>query len=154
MSYREKENIINILSGLGITAVFAWVVYQRHVDGLIDLADDFQAWGKLFLPYAGVSIVARIIIYIVFHIINAIVTRNAAETLDGKIPPEDERDKLIKLKALRNSHYSFVVGFMVAIIALAVGLPTYSIFIVFVISGVISEIIDNGSQIFYYRKGV
>ena len=30
MSYREKENIINIFSGLIITAVFAWIVYQRH----------------------------------------------------------------------------------------------------------------------------
>ena len=148
MSYREKENIINIFSGLFITGVFAWIVYQRHLQGRVDLTDDFQAWGKLFLVYAGVSVVARIIIYIIFHIINAIATRVE------KIPAEDERDKLIKLKALRNSHYSFVVGFMVAIIALAIGLPTYSIFIVFVISGVISELIDNGSQIYYYRRGV
>jgi len=148
MSYREKENIINICSGLLITGVFAWFVYQRHLNGMINLTDDFQTWGKLFLIYAGVSIVARIIIYIIFHIINAIATK--AE----KIPAEDERDKLIKLKATRNSHYSFVVGFMVAIIALAVGLPAYSIFIVFVISGVVSEVIDNGTQMYYYRKGV
>ncbi|HKJ79726.1 MAG TPA: hypothetical protein VKA10_09325 [Prolixibacteraceae bacterium] len=147
MSYREKENIINIFSGLLITAVFAWAVFQRHLDGRIDLTDDFQQWGIIFLIYAGVSIVARIIIYIVFHIINAIATR------EQDIPAEDERDKLVKLKAIRNSHYSFSVGFMVAIIALAVGLPAYSLFIIFVISGVISELIDNGSQIYYYRKG-
>ena len=148
MSYREKENIINICSGLIITGVFAWIVYQRHLNGIINLADDFQTWGKLFLLYAGVSIVARIIIYIIFHIINAIATK--AE----KIPAEDERDKLIKLKATRNSHYSFSVGFFIAIITLAIGMPAYSIFIVFVISGVISELIDNGSQMYYYRKGV
>ena len=100
-----------------------------------------------FMP--GFRYVARIIIYIIFHIINAIAT-----TRLKKFRHEDERDKLIKLKAPRNSHYSFVVGFMVAIIALAIGLPTYSIFIVFVISGVISEVIDNGSQMYYYRKGV
>ena len=148
MSYREKENIINILSGLFITAVFAWLVYQRQLDGRIDLSDDFQMWGKVFLIYAGVSVLARIIIYIVFHIINAIATR------EQKIPAEDERDKLIKLKATRNTHYTFSVGFFMAIIALAAGLPAYSIFIIFVISGVVSELIDNGSQIYYYRKGV
>ena len=148
MSYREKENIINIISGLLITAVFAWLVYQRQLDGRIDLSDDFQMWGKVFLIYAGVSIVARIIIYIVFHIINAIATR------EQNIPAEDERDKLIKLKATRNTHYTFSVGFFIAIVALAIGLPSYSIFIIFVISGVISELIDNGSQIYYYRKGV
>jgi len=148
MSYREKENIINIISGLLITAVFAWLVYQRQLDGRIDLSDDFQMWGKVFLIYAGVSIVARIIIYIVFHIINAIATR------EQNIPAEDERDKLIKLKATRNTHYTFSVGFFIAIVALAIGFPSYSVFIIFVISGVISELIDNGSQIYYYRKGV
>jgi hypothetical protein len=148
MSYREKENIINIFSGLAITGVFAWIVYQRHLSGSINLTDDFQTWGKLFLLYAGVSIVARIIIYIIFHIFNAIATK------EEKIPAVDERDKLIKLKATRNSHYSFSVGFMIAIITLAVGMPSYSIFIVFVISGVIAELIDNGSQMYYYRKGV
>jgi hypothetical protein len=92
--------------------------------------------------------VARIIIYIIFHIINAIVTR------EEKIPKEDERDKLIKLKATRNSHYTFSIGFMAAIIYLALGFAPYIIFVVFVISGLLSEIIDNGSQIYYYRKGV
>ena len=148
MSYREKENIINIFSGMLITAIYAWFVYQRHLDGRIDLTDDFQVWGKLFLIYAGISIVARIVIFIVFHIINAIATR------EEDIPKEDERDKLVKLKALRNSHYSFVAGFMIAIITLAIGFPDYSIFIVFIITGLISEWIDNGSQMYYYRKGV
>jgi len=148
MSYREKENIINIFSGLFITGIFAWSIYQRQLDGRIDLTDDFQLWGKLFLIYAAVTIVARIVIYIVFSIINAIVTR------EEKIPKVDERDKLIKLKAIRNSHYSFSAGFFIAIILLAIGLPSYSIFIVFVISGLVSELIDNGSQMYYYRKGV
>jgi uncharacterized membrane protein YjjP (DUF1212 family) len=148
MSYREKENLINIFSALAISGVFAWMVYRRYLEGKIDLTDDFQTWGKIFLIYAGVSIVARIIIYIIFHIINAIATRQE------KIPKEDERDKLVKLKAIRNSHYTFSIGFMIAIIALAFGMPVQGLFIVFVISGVISELIDNGSQIYYYRKGV
>jgi uncharacterized membrane protein len=148
MSYREKENIVNIFSALLITPVYAWIVYQKHLAGNIDLSDDFQTWGIVFLIIAGVSIVARIVIYIIFHIINAIATR------EEDIPKEDERDKLIKLKATRNSHYTFSIGFFMAIIALAVGMPSYWLFILFVISGVISELIDNGSQMYYYRKGV
>ncbi len=148
MSYREKENIVNIFSTLLITSVFAWKVYQKHLAGSIELNDNFQTWGIVFLIFAGVSIVARIVIYIIFHIINAIATR------EEDIPKEDERDKLIKLKATRNSHYTFSVGFFLAIIALAIGWPTYWLFILFVISGVISELIDNGSQMYYYRKGV
>ena len=148
MSYREKENIVNIFSSLLITIVFALIIYKRQVTGIIDLTDDFQQWGILFLVFAAVSIVARIIIYIIFSIINVIATRQE------KIPPIDERDKLIKLKATRNSHYSFPAGFFIAIIVLSIGLPTYWLFIMFVISGVTSELIDNGSQMYYYRKGV
>ncbi|MBN2773980.1 MAG: hypothetical protein JXR31_07000 [Prolixibacteraceae bacterium] len=148
MSYREKENIVNIFSSLLITSVYALIIYQKQKAGLIDLTDDFQKWGIVFLIFAGVSIVARITIYIVFSIVNAIATK------EEKIPKEDERDKLIKLKATRNSHYTSSVGFFIAIILLAVGMPSYWLFIVFVISGVISELIDNGSQMYYYRKGV
>ena len=148
MSYREKENIVNILSSILITGIYAWIIYQKQLAGTIDLTDDFQKWGVVFLIFAGISIVARIIIYIIFSIINTIITR------EEKIPKEDERDKLIKLKATRNSSYSFSIGFFMAILALAVGLPAYWLFILFVISGVISELIDNGSQMYYYRKGV
>ena len=148
MSYRERENIVNIFSSLLITAIYSWIIYQKQTAGIIDLTDDFQKWGIVFLIFAGVTIIARIVIYIIFSIINVIVTR------EEKIPAEDERDKLVKLKATRNSHYSFSVGFFMAIIALSVGLPSYWLFILFVISGVISELIDNISQIYYYRRGV
>ncbi len=148
MSYREKENVVNILSGLLITALYGWIVYQRHLDGRIDLTEDFKTWGIVFLIFMGVSVVSRIVIYIIFHIINAIATR------EHDIPVEDERDKLIQLKATRNSHYMFAFGFMASFIGLAFGMPVYWIFIIFIISGLASEIMDNGSQIYYYRKGV
>ena len=148
MSYRVKENIINIFSALLITGIYSWIIYQKQLAGSIDLTDDFQKWGIVFLIYAGVSIIARIIIYIIFSIINTIATR------EEKIPDEDERDKLIKLKATRNSSYTFSIGFFMSILALAIGMASYWLFILFVISGVIAELIDNGSQIYYYRKGV
>ena len=148
MLYREKENIVNIFSALLITPIYAWIVYQKQLAGTIELSNDFQTWGIVFLIFAGVSVVARIIIYIVFHIFNAIATR------EEDIPAEDERDKLIKLKATRNSHYTFSIGFFMAIIALSIGMPSYWLFILFVISGVVAELIDNGSQIYYYRRGV
>ncbi|MDF1576130.1 MAG: hypothetical protein P1P86_13160 [Bacteroidales bacterium] len=148
MSYQEKQNIVNIFSGLLITAIFAWIVYQRQLQGVFDLTKDFSKWGLIFLLFIGVSVVARIIIQIFFHILNAIATRME------DVPKEDERDKLVKLKAMRNSYYAFTGGFVLAVMALALGMPVYGIFIAFVASGLIAEIIDNGSQIYYYRKGV
>lgn len=148
MTYREKESLLNIFSGLLITTIFAWMVYQRHLNESIDLTSDYKTWGIIFLIFIGVSIVARIVIYIIFHIINAIATR------EDKIPAEDERDKLVKLKSTRNSHHVFSGGFVMSIIALAIGMPVYGIFIAFVISGLLSEIVENVSQIYYYRRGL
>ncbi len=148
MTYREKQNIVNIFSGLLITAIFAWIVYQRQLQGVFDLTQDFSKWGLVFLIFIGVSVVARIIIQIIFHIFNAIATR------EEEVPKEDERDKLVRLKATRNSYYAFSGGFVLSVTALALGMPVHGMFMALVVFGLIAEIIDNGSQIYYYRKGV
>jgi len=148
MSYQEKQNIVNIFSGLLVTIIYALMIYQRHQLGQFDLREDFRTWGLIFLIYIGISVVMRIVIQIIFHIINAIATR------EENVPPEDERDQLIKLKATRNSYYAFTSGFVISVIGLALGMPVHWIFIAFVAFGLIAEILDNGSQIYYYRKGV
>jgi len=148
MSYQEKQNIVNIFSGLLITVIYAWMVYQRHIQGQFDLTEDFKTWGIVFLIFIGISIVVRIIIQIIFHIINAIATR------EENVPVEDERDQLIKLKATRNSYYAFTSGFVLSVLGLALGMPVHWIFVAFVGFGLIAEILDNGSQIYYYRKGI
>lgn len=148
MSYQVKQNIVNIFSGLLITAFYALIIFKRQQEGQFNLKEDFDTWGIIFLIYIGLSIVVRIIIQIVFHIINAIATR------EEKVPVTDERDKLISLKATRNSYYVFTSGFVLAVISLAIGMPVYGIFIAFVATGLLAELMDNGSQIYYYRKGI
>lgn len=148
MSYQEKQNIVNIFSGMLISLIYAIIIFKRQQAGHFDLKEDFHTWGIIFLIYIVASIVVRIIIQIVFHIINAIATR------EDKVPVTDERDKLITLMATRNSYYVFTGGFVLSVISLAIGMPVYGIFIAFVGTGLLAEIIDNGSQIYYYRKGI
>jgi len=45
-------------------------------------------------------------------------------------------------------------GFVLGILALAIGMPIYWIFVAFVVSALLSEIADNASQIYYYRRGI
>ena len=148
MSFQEKENIVNIFCAILTSAILGWAVYQRHLQGSFDLTQDFRAWGVIFLIFMGISIAVRIIIYIVFYTINALVTH------DDSKPVEDERIKLIKLIGIRNSHYAFSGGFVLSIIGLALGMQLYWIFIIFVISGLLSEIIDNVTQVYFHRKGI
>lgn len=147
MYYHEKQNYVNIFSGILITAVFAYIVYQKHTAGSIDMTGDYKTWGILMLIFMGISIVARIVIQIIFHIIHAIVTR------EEDVPRKDERDKVIGLKATRNAYYALSGILVVTILLLAVGMPVYGVFIAFVISGLITELVENSSQIYYYRRG-
>ncbi len=146
MLYHEKQNYVNIFSGILITAVFALIVYNKQMAGIIDLTGDFRLWGYLLLIFVGVSVVARIIIQIVFHIINVIITR------EEDIPKKDERDKMIALKATRNAFYSLSGVLLTLIILLALGVPINAVFIAFIIGGLITEIVENSSQIYYYRR--
>jgi len=148
VSYQEKLNVVNILSALLIAFFYGLFVYNRHLSGIYDLATDCRAWGKVFLIFIAVSIVVRILIFIVFHILNAIATR------EHDIPISDERDKLIKLKARSNGYHTFTFSMMTSFIFLAVGKPFYWLLLVFIIAGLLGEIVDNGSQIYYQRKGL
>ena len=65
MTYQEKKSVVNIISALLITGIYALIVYQRHLAGRFDLTQDYSKWGTIFLIFIGVSIVARIIIYII-----------------------------------------------------------------------------------------
>ena len=73
MSYQEKENIISLISSFLILGFYSLYVYNKYLDGNPDLINDFQFWGKTFLILIPVTIVAQIIIHIVFAIINKIV---------------------------------------------------------------------------------
>ena len=146
MVYHEKQNYVNIFSGILITAVFALIVYNKQMSGTIDLTGDYRLWGYLLLIFVGVSVIARIIIQIVFHIINVIVTR------EEDVPKKDERDRMIALKATRNAYYSLSFVLLTMIVLLALGAPMNAVFIAFIIGGLITEIIENSSQIYYYRR--
>ena len=148
MTYQEKKNIVNIISALLITVIYALIVFQRHQDGRFDLTEDYTKWGIIFLIFIGVSIGARIIIYIIFHIINAIATQ------EEDIPVTDERDKLVELKGTRNSYYTFSIGFALAIISMSIGLTPVFLFIAFFVCCLLGDIVGNISQIYYYRKGI
>ena len=146
MYYHEKQNYVNIFSAILITAVYAFIVYRKHLAGSIDLSGDLRIWGILLLIFIGVSIVARIVIQIIFHIFHVAATRQE------DIPAKDERDKLIGLKATRNAYYTLSGIFFLTIVLVALGMPLYGVFIAFICGGMVSEIVENSSQIYYYRK--
>lgn len=147
MSYQERRSLVNLISIILITAVYSAYMIQRYPEGSAYSPEVFHFWGAFFLILIPVSVIARIIIYIIFHIINAIATR------EEEPPITDERDKLVELKASQNSLYVFMIGFVLAMVALVVGMPPAAMFIILICSGVVSEMVGDISQFYFYRRG-
>jgi hypothetical protein len=148
MDSKEKQIMVTAISLMLIFAIYSIYVYNKYIADNFIILNDFKFWGKSFLILIPITIVSQIVIHIVFHIINKIVTNEDIITIS------DERDKLIDLKALRISHWIFTMGFLLSMIALAIGMPPYVMFLTLIASGFISGIVSEIAKIYFYRKGV
>jgi len=148
MSYQERRSIVNLISTILITAFYSAYMVQRYPEGSAYSTEVFHFWGAFFLILIPVAAVAKIVVYIIFSILNAIATR------EEEPPITDERDKLIELKAQTISTYVFIIGFILAMGSLVVGMPPSVMFIILLLAGVVSEMVSEISQFYFYRRGV
>jgi hypothetical protein len=148
MSYQERRAIVSLVSTILITTIYSAYMLQRYPEGSAYSAEIFRFWGKFFLILIPVSIVAKIIIHIAFSIINTVATREAEPDIT------DERDHLIELKANRNALYTFGMGFLLAMGSLMLEMPPSTMFSILIGTGVLSEVISDFSQFYFYRRGV
>jgi hypothetical protein len=148
MEQKEKQVLVSLIASLIIIVFYSLWVYGKYIESNPGIINDLKFWGRSFIVLIPVAIITQIVIHILFAIINKIVT---GEDLSDK---DDERDKLIELKSLRVSHWVFVVGFMSAMGAVALGMELWVMFVTLIFSGFLSDLISSTVKIWYYRKGV
>ncbi|MDY0295375.1 MAG: hypothetical protein RBQ71_06155 [Acholeplasmataceae bacterium] len=153
MTYQETKSLTNIISTIAITGIYAIIIYQRVLNGIADTSDVFKFWALTILIFIPISIAARIIIMIIFSIINATVQTAKGEEIDID-DVVDERDKLIELKSMRISLIIFSLGFIIALGTQLIDMSHHMFFITLIAFGLISEIVSDISMMVYYRKGV
>ncbi len=154
MSYNEKKRVTNILSSVLITAIYAIIIYQKYLNGGLDDADIFKFWAIVILIFIPISIIARIIIMIVFHILESVVQAAQGKDIEDEIDIVDERDKLIQMKASAISMYIFILGFILALATQLFDVSNHVFFIVLIVAGLITDIVSESLMIRYYRRGV
>ncbi|RDU38058.1 hypothetical protein DRW41_00330 [Neobacillus piezotolerans] len=148
MTYQEKKSIVSLISTIFIFAAYCLYMYPRHPSGGLGSTETFQYWGSFVLILTLFSVFAQIIISIIFTILFRITTRE-------KVPSfEDELDKLIGLKAFRNSFFVFVSGFLFAMGSLVFFQPSEMMFIILIASGFLADIMGSITRLYHYRKGV
>lgn len=134
MSFKEKSAWIVLIAMLAIFGRYAWSLYE---------AGDFGAGttGAMF----G-TIIGFVILVVIAHIVVAIFSARPGDD------HEDERDRLIELKADSLSGYALGAAALTAL-AFALFEGDYLIANILFLGLAASEIIKNAWQVMLYRKG-
>lgn len=154
MTYQEKNSLTNIISSILITGIYAFITYQKYLNGVLDDSNIFRFWALIILIFIPISIVARIVIMILFRIIDAIVQTAKGEEIDTDVDKTDERDKIIRMKAAGNSMFLFALGFIFALATQLFDVSNHTFFLTIVVFGLLTDVLSESLQIRYYRKGV
>jgi hypothetical protein len=147
MSYQERRAIVSLFSSILITAIYSAYMFQRYPEASAYSAEVFRFWGAFLLILIPVSIITKIVIYIAFNIVNMVATQEVEPAIT------DERDHLIELKANRNALYTFSLGFLLAMASLVLDMSPTVMFIMLIGAGVVSEVVSDISQFYFYRRG-
>ena len=148
MTYQEKKSIVSLVSTILIFGTYCIYMYPSRPEEGLESLETFRYWGSFVLILTLFSIVAHIIISILFNIIFRMTTGEKEPTF------ADELDKLIDLKANRNSFFVFIIGFLLAMGSLVIYQPSQVMFIILIISGFISDVTGSVTKLYHYRKGV
>lgn len=148
MTYQEKKSIVSIVSTVIIFVSFSFWMYPQYPIGGVLENQFLHFWGRFVLLLTLVSIIAHIIISIIFNIIFSVTTKEKQPSF------EDELDKLIALKANRNSFFIFILGFLSSMTALVISQPLQVMFIILIISGFLADVTGSVTKFYHYRKGV
>ncbi|WP_108670087.1 hypothetical protein [Peribacillus acanthi] len=148
MTYQEKKSIVSVISTILIFVSYCLYMYPRFPGGGLESIEAIRYWGTFVLFLTLFSIVAHIIISIIFNIVFRITTNEKEPTF------ADELDKLIELKAQRNSFFVFIIGFLIAMGSLVIFQPSHMMFIILITSGFISDVMGSVTKLYHYRRGV
>ncbi len=147
MSYQEKRSLVSLFGSVGVTAIYFATMVQSYPQTSAYAPEVFRFWGQFFLTLIPLSIVAKVVIHVLFSILNTLATREDEPALS------DERDHLIELKGARNALYVLSVGIMLAMATLVLDMPPAVMFGVLIGAGLVSSMVSDMSLFLLYRRG-
>ena len=148
MSLQEKKALFNLITTVLIMGGYIFYTFELHGEENLARVNDIQFWGEFMLVMVGVTIVLKIVSYIVFSIFMKSIHKN--EDLEFM----DDYDKQIEMRSDHNSNYLFMISFVFAMVPIAMGRPVSYMFIILLSGGFSSGILSDILKLYYYKKGI
>lgn len=136
--YEEKSAWVTFLSLTVVFGIYFFVAAQMLTAGLTDVVAPFV---PLFI---GV-VVLLVVVLVVGHIVAALMGRPEAR---------DERDQMIERRADSSSGWILGAGVLIAAFCLALPIGRAWIANGLLMALVLSEVVNYGLRLFFYRRGV
>lgn len=159
MSYQEKKIVTTLATGAAVLAAYCLYAFGQSGPGAT-APEDLKAWAVAMLAFVGVSVVAGIVIQVVFHILLSVSIaakeassgRNEFERAISAEIVDDERDKSIDVKFSRISLACCCAGFVAGLAALALGYsPVVMINLMYIVFSA-GCIVESAAKLRYYRR--
>lgn len=153
MSYQEKRTLVSIVAG--ITALTAYCTYgfSMYTNHGVMILEDLRFWATTMLISLAGFITFMILVQVIFHIAMS-VGNEVKKEVDEVSDMEDEMDRLIGLKSIKNSYIVVGIGFILSLLTVVFGLPAGIMMNIIYLSFIVGMIIDGLTQLHYYRKGI
>lgn len=148
MSIQEKKAVFNLITTILFMGGYVYYVFGMHGEENLPQINNLQFWGVFMLTMMGVTIVLKIVSYILFTIVMKGMHK------DEDLEFTDDYDKQIEMRSDRNSNHVFMLGFIVCFIPLAMGKPASYMFLTLLSFGFVSGILSDLWKLYYYRKGI
>jgi hypothetical protein len=158
MSYNSRKTIVNMAAG--IVLVVAYLIYALGSNA--PAPEDLQSWATAMLVFIGIGIAAIIVIQILFHIAFAIGVaikegESSEENVERVISSsmvEDEREKLIGLKSSVIGYVCAGVGFIAALVALALGSSALIALHILFGTSILGSLVEGAVSVYLDERGV
>ena len=146
MTYQEAKYATSMATTALAAVIYAVRVRALKAEGYFDGTDGMVLTGRAILILIAVIVVAGILGQILLAIATAI---------SGNKPDmdEDERDKLIDLKAMNWAFSIFGFGLLAALIALALGHPAFAVFHYIIYAMIAAGLCADMIRIWLHRRG-
>ncbi len=137
MSFREKSAWITFILVLGVFGIYFLNFGLHYFSPAQPHFNDFHLFFGL--------IVAIIVLEVVLHAIAAVRSPQEANT------PQDERERLITLKATRPAFFVLMAGTLMAIGTIHLGAGAWLLMHSVLFAIWIAQLTRYGAQVYYYR---
>lgn len=148
MTYGGRNTIVALFTNLGVMGFFSWRLWLLHQDGALDGPEGLAVWAKNALWIIPASVVATILLSIVFNVLFAVVTREEKPSF-----VVDERDEAFRIKALMATIVVASAGFILALVALAVGREALVAFNIILAAFALGDLSGSLVKLYLYRRG-